>query len=152
MILFYRYDSEFVISEVNADVTYYLYNNGNPKFLTCKTTEVGRDISTKKILSDDREFLTDNYKYTEGSMEERVAFEDGHSTTQSDISVDIIAGKNVQIGQNLEAKVVFKSSASSRCNVAYTIYLRPVSYIGEQGEVLKKMADDIRIKSKGWVS
>jgi transglutaminase 1 len=148
----YKYDSEFVISEVNADAKYYLYNNGNPKLLMSKTSTVGKHISTKSILSDVREDITDRYKHPEGSVAERVALEGVESRPlTSDIDIDIIAADNVLIGQNLEARVVFKSTASLSRGVKYSIQLRPVSYIGAQGENLKTMTDNTAVGPNGVV-
>ena len=111
---------------------------------------MGKNISTKSILSTVREDITASYKHPEGSVAERVAVEGTESkVTKSDVDVDIITAKDVMIGEDMRAKVVFRSSASLSRGVKYTIQVRPVSYIGAQGEILKKITGDIAVGPNG---
>ena len=111
---------------------------------------MGKNISTKSILSNKREDITGKYKHPEGSLAERVTLEGGQPTVaRSDVDVDIVTAKDVMIGEDLRAKVVFKSSASLSRGVKYTIQVRPVTYIGSQGEILKKLTGDIAVGPNG---
>ncbi|CAL8340734.1 unnamed protein product [Merluccius merluccius] len=69
-----KYDAPFVFAEVNADVVTYTVQDDGSKKKTISVTYVGKYISTKKAGSDDREDITHQYKYPEGSDEEREAF------------------------------------------------------------------------------
>ncbi|RMB95681.1 hypothetical protein DUI87_27793 [Hirundo rustica rustica] len=66
------YDTLFVYSEVNADCNRWIvYNDGTKKRVYCDTEIIGRSISTKAVGSNGRVDITANYKYPEGSSEER---------------------------------------------------------------------------------
>ncbi|KAM7038148.1 uncharacterized protein M8220_010277 [Acridotheres tristis] len=66
------YDTLFVYSEVNADCNRWIvYNDGTKKRIYCDTEIIGRSISTKAVGSNGRVDVTANYKYPEGSSEER---------------------------------------------------------------------------------
>ncbi|XP_053572579.1 protein-glutamine gamma-glutamyltransferase E-like [Bombina bombina] len=70
------YDTPFVFSEVNADrVSWVCYKDGSKEKAHSDTKSVGQCISTKAVGSDNRVDITHNYKYPEGSSEEREAFE-----------------------------------------------------------------------------
>ena len=78
------YDSEFVISEVNADLNYHYQTKegGEFKIMYSNTTHVGKKISTKAVGKRVREDLTDNYKYKEGTAAERAALLGGKARTE----------------------------------------------------------------------
>ncbi|KFW71269.1 Protein-glutamine gamma-glutamyltransferase 6, partial [Pygoscelis adeliae] len=66
------YDTLFVYTEVNADCNRWIvYNDGTKKRVYCDTEIIGRFISTKAVDSNSRVDVTYNYKYPEGSSEER---------------------------------------------------------------------------------
>lgn len=68
------FDTEFVISEVNADIKYYQETtDGSFKLFSSDTVAVGNDISTKAVDGNHRVDVTHAYKYHEGSAAERAA-------------------------------------------------------------------------------
>ncbi|XP_027725824.1 protein-glutamine gamma-glutamyltransferase 5 isoform X2 [Vombatus ursinus] len=69
-----NYDTAFAFSMVNADCVSWLVYGGKEQKLHRDTSLVGNLISTKSIQSDEREDVTENYKYEEGSPLEREAF------------------------------------------------------------------------------
>ncbi|XP_041938015.1 protein-glutamine gamma-glutamyltransferase E-like [Alosa sapidissima] len=72
-----KYDVPFVFAEVNADrVTWMLMKDGSKRKLHTDSRSVGRNISTKAVGKDRREDITANYKYPEGSKQERQVFEE----------------------------------------------------------------------------
>ncbi|KAM6202492.1 protein-glutamine gamma-glutamyltransferase Z [Rhynchocyon petersi] len=69
------YDTPFVYAEVNADEVIWLYGNGQAQeILAHNTSSIGKEISTKMVGSDQRQNITNSYKYPEGSREERTVF------------------------------------------------------------------------------
>ncbi|XP_037010840.2 protein-glutamine gamma-glutamyltransferase 5 isoform X2 [Artibeus jamaicensis] len=68
------YDTAFVFSMVNADCVSWLIHEGKEQRLHRDTNSVGNFISTKSIRSDERDDVTENYKYEEGSPQERQVF------------------------------------------------------------------------------
>ncbi|XP_066443501.1 protein-glutamine gamma-glutamyltransferase E-like [Eleutherodactylus coqui] len=70
------YDTPFVFAEVNADrVTWIVHKDGSKEKAHSDSKYVGQNISTKAVGNDDRVDVTHNYKYAEGSPEERDVFE-----------------------------------------------------------------------------
>ncbi|XP_042352869.1 protein-glutamine gamma-glutamyltransferase 2 [Plectropomus leopardus] len=71
-----KYDARFIFAEVNADVTYWVVKgDGRHQKLKVDHADVGRNISTKSVYGDNREDLTLQYKYPEGSKKEREVYE-----------------------------------------------------------------------------
>ncbi|XP_045395802.1 protein-glutamine gamma-glutamyltransferase 5 [Lemur catta] len=68
------YDTRFAFSMVNADCVSWLVHGGREQKLHRDTSSVGNFISTKSIQSDERDDITENYKYREGTPQERQAF------------------------------------------------------------------------------
>uniref|UniRef100_A0A8C5KV92 Protein-glutamine gamma-glutamyltransferase 5 n=1 Tax=Jaculus jaculus TaxID=51337 RepID=A0A8C5KV92_JACJA len=69
-----NYDTRFAFSMVNADCMSWLVSGGKEEKLHQDTATVGNFISTKSIQSDERDDVTENYKYEEGSLQERQVF------------------------------------------------------------------------------
>uniref|UniRef100_G1SDI9 Protein-glutamine gamma-glutamyltransferase 5 n=1 Tax=Oryctolagus cuniculus TaxID=9986 RepID=G1SDI9_RABIT len=69
-----KYDTPFAFSMVNADCVSWLVYGGKEQKLHRNTSAVGSFISTKGVQSDERDDVTENYKYQEGSPEERQVF------------------------------------------------------------------------------
>ncbi|XP_031750709.1 protein-glutamine gamma-glutamyltransferase E [Xenopus tropicalis] len=66
------FDGPFVLAEVNADEIYYgRRNDGTFSILYTDTRKVGQYISTKAVGNFSRQDVTDQYKFPEGSKEER---------------------------------------------------------------------------------
>ncbi|XP_036124614.1 protein-glutamine gamma-glutamyltransferase 5 [Molossus molossus] len=68
------YDTAFAFAMVNADCVAWLVHEGKEQRLYQDTKSVGNFISTKSIQSDERDDVTENYKYEEGSSQERQVF------------------------------------------------------------------------------
>lgn len=62
-----NYDTAFVFSMVNADCVSWLVHGGKEQRLHRDTNSVGNFISTKSIQSDERDDITEKYKYEEGT-------------------------------------------------------------------------------------
>ncbi|KAK2500014.1 hypothetical protein MC885_010344 [Smutsia gigantea] len=69
-----NYDTAFAFSMVNADCKSWLVYGGKEQILHQNTSSVGNFISTKGIQSDERDDITESYKYREGSPQERQVF------------------------------------------------------------------------------
>ncbi|XP_043836501.1 protein-glutamine gamma-glutamyltransferase 5 [Dromiciops gliroides] len=69
-----NYDTAFAFSMVNADCVSWLIYGGKEQKLHLDTSLVGKFISTKSVQSDERDDITENYKYEEGSLQEREVF------------------------------------------------------------------------------
>ena len=72
---FHRFDCECVISEVNANIHYFVKTDSGLKLAGTNNDKVGKNMSTKADGSDSRLIVTSNYKFPEGSTEEAAALE-----------------------------------------------------------------------------
>ncbi|XP_061320474.1 protein-glutamine gamma-glutamyltransferase 4 [Pezoporus flaviventris] len=77
------FDSKFVYAEVNADKVYWVVKkvNGKDKYIriNTETRGIGMNISTKAVGQDKREDITWQYKFPEGSEEERKSMQKASS-------------------------------------------------------------------------
>ncbi|KFO09773.1 Protein-glutamine gamma-glutamyltransferase 4, partial [Balearica regulorum gibbericeps] len=77
------FDSKFVYAEVNADKVYWVVKkvNGKDKYIkiNTETQGIGVNISTKAVGQDKREDITAQYKFPEGSEEERKSMQKASS-------------------------------------------------------------------------
>ncbi|XP_066442823.1 protein-glutamine gamma-glutamyltransferase E-like [Eleutherodactylus coqui] len=71
------YDCPFVFSEVNADTISWLYDEdtGDSEQVRSNRTSVGKFTSTKAVGTNSRADITSNYKYREGSAQERESYD-----------------------------------------------------------------------------
>ncbi|NXJ84084.1 TGM4 glutamyltransferase, partial [Trogon melanurus] len=77
------FDSKFVYAEVNADEVYWLVKkvNGKDKYvkIATETQGIGINISTKAVGQDKREDITAQYKFPEGTKQERESMQKASS-------------------------------------------------------------------------
>ncbi|XP_053309883.1 protein-glutamine gamma-glutamyltransferase 5-like [Spea bombifrons] len=69
------YDVPFVFAEVNGDIIHWVVRENGLERGQTDTLSIGKHISTKSVGSNTREDITSQYKYAEGSQEERNVFE-----------------------------------------------------------------------------
>uniref|UniRef100_A0A8C5RAC7 protein-glutamine gamma-glutamyltransferase n=1 Tax=Leptobrachium leishanense TaxID=445787 RepID=A0A8C5RAC7_9ANUR len=69
------YDVPFVFTEVNGDIVHWVVTEDGIERGKTDTLSIGRSISTKCVGSNNREDISHQYKYAEGSAEERNVFE-----------------------------------------------------------------------------
>lgn len=114
-----KYDTPFVFAEVNADcVTWLVYKDGSKRQISVNHQLVGQHISTKAVGRDEREDLTHNYKYAEGSQEERDTFNKADAKLNlptkldNSMTIKLNASRANLNGQNFETSVVVKNNTS----------------------------------------
>ena len=100
-----KYDCDFLIGEVNADVRRYVQlPNGTVSISSIDTKDVGRKILTKELGSFQRdEDLSSRYKAPEGSGLERASLlrtehEEVAATTRGQLELTVNAGKVIMVG------------------------------------------------------
>eukprot|EP00079_Xenopus_tropicalis_P011013 XP_002936471.1 PREDICTED: coagulation factor XIII A chain [Xenopus tropicalis] len=72
----FQFDTPFIFSEVNSDIVYSrAMKDGSKVIEHIDKTHVGQKILTKQIGGDDPQDITDLYKFSEGTEEERLALE-----------------------------------------------------------------------------
>jgi len=141
------YDNLFVISEVNADILYHMEKDGKSAVVDSDTTSVGTFIATKKVGKDELEDITLEYKYKEGTLEERATASTRPST---DVKFKLSTEPNVPIGKSCTFTLTLKTALSESIKVDLVMQANPVTYTGGVGKLLeKKVTTSIVSKSSG---
>ncbi|XP_073411370.1 protein-glutamine gamma-glutamyltransferase 2 [Dendrobates tinctorius] len=152
------YDVPFVFAEVNADViTFAEQKNGSVR-QTKNTTQVGQKISTKAVGNDSREDITQNYKYPEGSEDERRVFEKANQHTTvprqqklevpPSVAIKIKVSEKMDKGSDFDVFAVITNNTNEDKECKLTICARPTSYTGQVGPVCgKKELDPLSLQA-----
>ncbi|XP_069809924.1 protein-glutamine gamma-glutamyltransferase E-like isoform X2 [Dendropsophus ebraccatus] len=145
-----QYDTRFVFSEVNADVIKVVVQlNGRKAVGETDRTKVGQFICTKAVGTDSYINITNEYKYPEGSPEERqiynkalgligmsagfVAFSaDGRSASnqrrEAEVSGAISVPGSRKVGDDIEAILTLKNLTQKAKNVTVNISAAAIVY------------------------
>ncbi|KFW92637.1 Coagulation factor XIII A chain [Phalacrocorax carbo] len=130
----FQFDAPFVYAEVNSDIVYSRREkNGTQLIEKIDTAHIGQLIVTKEIGGDGMMEITEEYKFQEGSEEERLALETAvmygvkkQSTQdivyqpQADVDMDFQVQK-VVIGSDFKVTITFRNK--SRNYYTVTTYL-----------------------------
>ncbi|XP_044520236.1 protein-glutamine gamma-glutamyltransferase 2 isoform X1 [Gracilinanus agilis] len=145
-----KYDAPFVFAEVNADVVKWIKkNNGTIEKMHTQTTAVGMMISTKAVGKDEREDITHDYKYPEGSKEERDAFKRANhmnklvqrddNSSNDNLKIKIKVSPDMNKGNDFDVFAVIKNDLSGEQTCHLLMLARTMSYNGILGpECAKK--------------
>ncbi|OCT75954.1 protein-glutamine gamma-glutamyltransferase 4 [Xenopus laevis] len=86
--IYLPYEGNFVFAEVNADRVHWMVHGDNRKgphtLLKEEKSFIGKFISTKKVNKSEREDITSQYKFAEGTAEEREVFQSACSYLNAD--------------------------------------------------------------------
>ena len=135
-----RYDTAFVISEVNADIHMHVQKPGGEfRLVRSNTRKAGKVMMTKAVGSAEGVDVISNYKHAEGTVEEKLTLDSScteQGTLQDDVTVDIVVFDDVMIGKDLRAKLVLTSSARVERTVDFVVRAQPVTYVGCPGNTM----------------
>ncbi|NWI45986.1 F13A factor, partial [Picathartes gymnocephalus] len=147
----FQFDAPFVYAEVNSDIFYTrMEKNGTQAVEKIDTSHIGQLIVTKEVGGDGMMDITEEYKFREGSDEERLALETAvmygvkkqniQDTTyqpQTDVDMDFQAQKAV-LGNDFKVTITFRNR--SRNTYTATTYLSGniVFYTGVTKSEFKK--------------
>uniref|UniRef100_A0A674HT28 protein-glutamine gamma-glutamyltransferase n=1 Tax=Taeniopygia guttata TaxID=59729 RepID=A0A674HT28_TAEGU len=129
----FQFDAPFVYAEVNSDIFYTrMEKNGTQVVENIDTTHIGQLIVTKAVGGDGMVDITEQYKFREGSDEERLALETAvmygvkkqsiQDTTyqpQTDVDMDFQVQKAV-LGNDFKVTITFRNK--SRNSYTATTY------------------------------
>ncbi|XP_045384557.1 protein-glutamine gamma-glutamyltransferase 2 [Lemur catta] len=137
-----KYDAPFVFAEVNAEVVdWILQEDGTMHKSINRSTVVGQNISTKGLGSDEREDITLNYKYPEGSPEERRVLTKANllnkledkEKEETGVDMRIRVSQRMNMGSDFDvfAHIANNTSKSHTCRLR--LRARTISYNGIMG-------------------
>uniref|UniRef100_A0A674BFZ5 protein-glutamine gamma-glutamyltransferase n=1 Tax=Salmo trutta TaxID=8032 RepID=A0A674BFZ5_SALTR len=117
----FPFDAPFVFAEVNSDVVFYSRNprDGTLEPVKVNSSHVGRMVVTKAPGQDTRRDITDQYKFPEGSPEERTVLEKAEEygcqrekaiLTEADVELDMPLIE-VRVGDDFELKLEFNNKS-----------------------------------------
>lgn len=145
------YDTKFVTAEVNADVLYHVQQE-DLSFVVTKSdiTSVGTLVATKSVGEFTMEDITHQYKYPEGSLEERVSATQGRSQVNKprDVKFSVDCASNLPYGRPMVFTVTCRSTSFTDVTVEVQATIQPVNYIGGLGNVIKKCKEVETIERK----
>ncbi|XP_069716088.1 protein-glutamine gamma-glutamyltransferase 4 [Phaenicophaeus curvirostris] len=133
------FDSRFVYSEVNADEVYWVVKevNGKKKYtkVGTDTKSIGVNISTKAVGQNKREDITAEYKFPEGSKQERLSME--KATAFINPPRPVPRARNASAGPREEAgsKPVVQQEAISKSGLHLEISNKAALYPGSPLEL-----------------
>ncbi|XP_066288384.1 protein-glutamine gamma-glutamyltransferase K-like isoform X3 [Branchiostoma lanceolatum] len=158
------YDTKFVFAEVNADKVYWLVDrHKNLRKLRTAKGAIGAKMSTKAVGSHAREDLTENYKYPEGSDQERVAVRTAVShglkpntyddvIENEDVEFDVHADDEIYIGENIHVTLSMKNTSAEPRRVTAHLTARAMYYTGVPAHDIGEMEKDVTIPPNGEAS
>lgn len=149
------YDTKFVTSEVNADILYHVQQE-DMSFVVADSniTRVGALVVTKAVGEFSMSDITEEYKYPEGTLQERVSATHGKPqlSKPNKIKFSIDVPGNLDYGRPVVFTVTCKSTAFTTLTVGLIATIQPVNYIGGVGKAVKKFkeVEDIERKDEGY--
>lgn len=135
----YPFDAAFVFAEVNSDVVFYSRNkDGTMEPVKVNQTHVGRMVLTKSPGAMTRRDITSEYKFPEGTAEERLALEKAEEygckrekSNLPDADVDVVLpALEVSVGDDFDLDLEFINRSDQRRVVDVYISGSVVYYTG----------------------
>nr|CAB3266931.1 transglutaminase [Phallusia mammillata] len=153
-------DTNFLFSEVNADVlTWSVDSSGEVTGLVKRDTrKVGMSISTKAVGKDEREDVTNQYKFMEGTGKERLAFERAYAhgrkadyhdkfvlQEEGPITIDISSVGDSIIGKTITTKVQVQNTTNFNRDVIVTTVMNTMLNNEEKKACVKRIRKEVKI-------
>ncbi|XP_028265656.1 protein-glutamine gamma-glutamyltransferase 2-like isoform X2 [Parambassis ranga] len=148
-----NYDTPFIFAEVNADVVDLVHlSNGTFVKFSGSTNSVGKFISTKAVASDERHDITHQYKYAEGSKEERQVYEKAQHHNklkqrgeEPGLQLKIKLADNMIVGSNFEVYVVLTNNCMEARTCTFLFFATAISYNGKRGDSCGFTSDKVEV-------
>ncbi|XP_044310646.1 coagulation factor XIII A chain isoform X2 [Varanus komodoensis] len=137
----FQFDTPFIYAEVNSDVVYSkAMTNGTRLIQHIDKTQIGSLIVTKEVGTDKMKDITDQYKFREGTAEERLALETAlmygikrnipqDAIPSRDIEMDFLV-EDALLGSNFNVNVTFQNSTENHYTLTSYLSGNIVFYTG----------------------
>ncbi|XP_034284988.1 coagulation factor XIII A chain [Pantherophis guttatus] len=153
----FQFDAPFVFAEVNSDVIYSkAMKNGSKVIQHIDKTQIGKLIVTKEMGSNKMKDITEQYKFQEGTEEERLALETAlmygvKKTVTEDVSSSTEVDMNVVIedsvlGSDFNVTITFQNKTSRRYTATAYISGNVVFYTGVSKTEFKNDSFDVTLE------
>ncbi|XP_045193134.2 protein-glutamine gamma-glutamyltransferase K-like isoform X1 [Mercenaria mercenaria] len=134
------YDGQFLFAEVNADKVYWKHEeDGTKNVIRVKKYGVGQYISTKLANKPEREDVTDQYKFREGTEEERAAVRQAnlastrpgvYESKAEDVEFYLKPNHDIFMGDTIKFSLVLKNTSDNKRTVHGHLTLSSTTYTG----------------------
>jgi len=139
------YDNDFIFAEVNADIEdYQEQDDGTYKLASVRTSYVGKEISTKLVGKLGRHDITSEYKYPEGSAEERASAET--DPKQGKITV-VTTIPDKHIGETIPVTITL--TAAQDVTAVAVVTTNAITRKGQVREEVKKVEQNVNVPGDG---
>ncbi|KAJ8386889.1 hypothetical protein AAFF_G00164860 [Aldrovandia affinis] len=142
----FPFDAPFIFAEVNSDVIFYKRNkNGTLEAVKVNSSHVGRIVLTKEIGGDQPSDITSQYKFPEGTAEERTVTAKAEeyglcrqkvNYPESDVQVEVLA-QEVRVGADFQLTLEFKNQSNHRRTIKAFVNGYVVFYTGVTSDEVK---------------
>ncbi|XP_028623118.1 protein-glutamine gamma-glutamyltransferase 4 [Grammomys surdaster] len=156
-----KYDTTFVFTEVNGDKFIWLVKQnqerGKSVLIAVETASIGKNISTKMVGENRREDVTLQYKFPEGSPEERKAMEkasgkrpdDKHNTQPLSNHLHISVLQNsVELGYPINLTITLRRKMTTPQNVNISCSLDLQTYTGNHKTNLGVLQKTVQLQGQ----
>ncbi|KAK6174756.1 hypothetical protein SNE40_017973 [Patella caerulea] len=152
------YDGPFIFAEVNADKIYWVTQfDGSMKNNYVEKKSVGKNISTKLPLRDEREDITTEYKYPEGTEEERTAVlranqtgssrHDIYKTGATDVEFNLVQQDDVFVGEDFDVILMITNKGKKDRDIHGRLAASTMYYTGVAADRVKTDTFQIRVQA-----
>ncbi|XP_050397106.1 annulin [Patella vulgata] len=142
------YDGPFIFAEVNADKVYWVTKpDGSMATYHVEQKSIGLNISTKLPLRDEREDITTEYKYPEGTQEERTAVLRANQTGSSrhdiyvigasDMEFELVEQDDVFVGESFDVILKITNTGTEERYIHGRLGARTMYYTGVSADKVR---------------
>ncbi|XP_071786426.1 protein-glutamine gamma-glutamyltransferase K-like [Asterias amurensis] len=155
-----NYDTKFAFAEVNAEKVYWkvFKSRKPPAVIDVESSQVGFHISTKAVGKYEREDITDQYKYKEGSELERIAVREASTHVRKakkilknivkDVQFSVDMPENPLLGKDIKFFVSVKNTSDKVRDVYLAMNGNSVYYTGVKKGKIVSHSTDLELKPK----
>uniref|UniRef100_UPI00358EFDF0 protein-glutamine gamma-glutamyltransferase K n=1 Tax=Myxine glutinosa TaxID=7769 RepID=UPI00358EFDF0 len=158
-MVFLPYDTPFVFAEVNSDRIFWLRKTtGETERLNTERHAIGHNISTKAVGLNQRQDVTQLYKHSEGSQDERIAVELAckhgsradffTASNPSEVTVHVKTDERAVMGNDVIMSVVLQNLAESSRQVCLTLQVQVMYYTGVCSTMCKREKFKVNLDPK----
>ncbi|XP_066547088.1 protein-glutamine gamma-glutamyltransferase 4 isoform X2 [Amia ocellicauda] len=161
--VYLAHDTKFVFAEVNADRIIWLVKDPvrePEKMIRLREhrSAVGKNISTKAVGKDMRQDITMEYKFAEGTPEERKAVERALAVSRPDVpfpttptvQVGFESRNAVRLGTPVTLRISLSNSSSRDQTISLTASCQLQTYDGKNVATIKVLKQEVTVQAKSY--
>ncbi|XP_038055655.1 protein-glutamine gamma-glutamyltransferase K-like [Patiria miniata] len=159
--VYMQYDTKFAFAEVNAEKVYwkvFTKSRKAPEVIDIDSDDVGCKISTKAVGKFEREDITEQYKYKEGTELERIAVREASRHVRKakrilknlvrDVSFDVDMAEEFPIGKDIKFTITLVNKSQQTRNIFLGVTGNTVYYTGVKKAKVSSYNGTLPLKAK----